>query len=315
MSFRESPPFDDGALWLTDAGMETVLIFLLGQELPSFATFPLLESEAGREALRRYYEPFLELARARGTGFVLGAGTWRASPDWGSELGYDAEAMVAVNRRAIAFVEELRASLPGSQPPVLLEAPIGPRGDAYAPSSLMSAAEAQRYHSAQLGTLADTPVELLTALTLTYADEAIGMTRAAGEAGLPIAISFTLETDGRLPSGQTLQAAIEQVDAETDGAPLHYMINCAHPAHFTGALADAGPWRGRVRGLRANASMRSHAELDDADELDEGDPADLAERHVVLRELLPDLVVLGGCCGTDIRHVTQIADVWLAPQA
>jgi S-methylmethionine-dependent homocysteine/selenocysteine methylase len=311
MSSHNSLPFDDGRLYLTDAGMETVLIFLLGQDLPSFATFPLLESESGREALRSYYEPFLELARTRGTGFILGAGTWRASADWGAELGYDADAMVAVNRRAMAFVEELRAGLPAAQPPVLLEAPIGPRGDAYAPASLMTASEAQRYHSAQLQTLADTPVELLTALTLTYADEAIGMVRAARDAGLPIAISFTVETDGRLPSGQPLKAAIEQVDAETDGAPVHYMINCAHPSHFAGALAEDGHWRERLRGLRANASMRSHAELDDADELDEGDPADLAERHLALRELLPDVVVLGGCCGTDIRHVTRIADAWL----
>lgn len=311
MSYRESLPFDDGTLYLTDAGMETVLIFLQGQDLPSFATFPLLESESGREALRTYYEPFLELARTRGTGFILGAGTWRASADWGAELGYDAEAMVAVNRRAMAFVDELRASLPASQPPVLLEAPIGPRDDAYAPASRMTAAEAQRYHSAQLQTLADTPVELLTALTLTYADEAIGIARAAEALGLPIAVSFTVETDGRLASGQSLKAAIEQVDVETDGAPVHYAINCAHPVHFAGALEEDGHWRERLRGLRANASMRGHAELDAAEELDAGDPADLAERHVALRELLPNIAVLGGCCGTDIRHVTRIADAWL----
>ena len=311
MSYRDSLPFDDGSLYLTDAGMETVLIFLQGQELPSFATFPLLESESGREALRTYYEPFLELARSRGTGFILGAGTWRASADWGAGLGYDSEAMAAVNRRAIAFVEDLRANAPAGQPPVVLEAPVGPRGDAYAPSSLMSADEAQRYHSEQFETLSDTPVELLTALTLTYADEAIGMVRAAGSAGLPIAVSFTVETDGRLPSGQTLRAAIEQVDAETDGAPIHYMINCAHPTHFTDALEDAGPWRERIGGLRANASTRSHAELDDSEDLDDGDPADLGARHAALREVLPNIVVLGGCCGTDIRHVTSIADAWL----
>jgi homocysteine S-methyltransferase len=314
MSPRESPPLGDGELWITDAGMETVLIFLLGQELPAFATFPLLESESGREALRAYYDPFFELARARGLGFVLGAGTWRASADWGAQLGYDEAALATVNRRAMAFVDELRGNLPAGQPPVLLEAPIGPRGDAYAPSSLMTAAEAQRYHTAQLQTLADTPAELLTALTLTYADEAIGMVRAAGAVGLPIAVSFTVETDGRLPSGQSLRGAIEQVDAETDGAPIHYMINCAHPAHFTGALLEDGEWRGRLRGLRANSSLRSHAELDGAVELDEGDPDDLAERHLALRELLPDLAVLGGCCGTDIRHVTRMIDVWLSPR-
>ncbi len=175
----------------------------------------------------------------------------------------------------------------------------------------MSADEAERYHSAQMRTLSDTAVDLITALTITYADEAIGMVRAARAAGLPVAVSFTVETDGRLPSGQTLRAAIEQVDAATDGAPLHYMINCAHPTHFAGALAEGGAWRERIRGLRANASTLSHAELDEAEDLDDGDPADLAARHVALRETLPNLTILGGCCGTDIRHVTHICDAWL----
>jgi S-methylmethionine-dependent homocysteine/selenocysteine methylase len=311
MSRRASLPLDDGSLFLTDAGMETALIFHQGQELPSFATFPLLESESGRDALRTYYEPFLELARTRDTGFILGGCTWRASADWGAELGYDAEALAAVNRRAMAFVEELRDSAPSSSRPVLLEAPIGPRGDAYAPSSLMTPEEAEQYHSAQMQTLADTPVELITALTFTYADEATGLTRAANAAGLPVAVSFTVETDGRLPSGQTLRAAIEQVDGETDGAPLHYMINCAHPTHFAGAVADGGPWSERIQGLRANASTLSHAELDEAEDLDDGDPGDLAARHLALRGSLPNLSILGGCCGTDIRHVTCIADAWL----
>jgi S-methylmethionine-dependent homocysteine/selenocysteine methylase len=312
MSRRDSLSFDDGTLYLTDAGMETALIFHQGQELPSFATFPLLESESGRDALRTYYEPFLELARTRGAGFILGGCTWRASADWGAGLGYDAAAIADVNRRAIEFVDELRAAQPASAHPVLLEAPIGPRGDAYAPSSLMTAAEAERYHAAQMQTLADTAVDLITALTITYADEAIGMVRAARGAGLPVAVSFTVETDGRLPSGQTLRAAIEAVDAATEGAPLHYMINCAHPTHFAPALAGGGAWVERIRGLRANASTRSHAELDDSDDLDDGDPADLAERHVALREALPAIAILGGCCGTDIRHVTRICDAWIA---
>jgi S-methylmethionine-dependent homocysteine/selenocysteine methylase len=311
MSYRDSLPLDDGSLFLTDAGMETALIFHQGQELPSFATFPLLESEAGRDALRTYYEPFLELARTRGTGFILGGCTWRASADWGAGLGYDRAAMDAVNRRAIEFVEELRASTPASQGAVVLEAPIGPRGDAYAPESLMSAEEAERYHSAQMQTLSDTAVDLITALTVTYAEEAIGMVRAARGADLPVAVSFTVETDGHLPSGQTLRAAIEQVDAETDGAPLHYMINCAHPTHFEGVL-DGDPWSTRIRGLRANASTLSHAELDEAEDLDDGDPADLAARHVALRGSLPNLTILGGCCGTDIRHVTSICDAWVS---
>ena len=314
MSQRGALPLDDGRLFLTDGGMETDLIFHQGIDLPAFATFPLLERRAGRQALRSYFEPFLELARTRGTGFVLGSCTWRANADWGSELGYDAAALAAVNRRAIEFIEELRAAAPDDQGRLVLEAPIGPRAEAYAPSFLMTAGEAEQYHSAQLQTLSDTAVELVTALTLSYADEAVGIVRAARAAGLPIAVSFTLETDGRLPSGQTLRAAIEQVDAETDGAPLLYMINCAHPSHFAGALAEGGPWLERLRGLRANASSLSHEELDEADELDDGDPADLGERHAALRATLPGLAILGGCCGTDIRHVTHICDAWLGAE-
>jgi S-methylmethionine-dependent homocysteine/selenocysteine methylase len=310
MSQRASLPLD-GSLFLTDAGIETALIFHAGIDLPGFATFPLLETEAGQEALRAYYRPFLELARSHGTGFILGSSTWRASADWGAQLGYDDEALAAANRRSVAFLEELRAEAGAWDRPVLLEGVIGPRGDGYAPASLMSRDEAQRYHAIQLGTLADTAADLATALTITYAEEAIGIIRAAGEAGMPIAVSFTLETDGRLPSGQTLRAAIEQVDAETDGAAIHYMINCAHPTHFASALADEGPWLKRIRGLRANASTLSHAELDEATELDDGDPADLGERYAALRDRLPNLSILGGCCGTDIRHVTAICDAWV----
>ena len=312
MAHRDRHPFEDGSLWLTDAGAETALIFHQGVDLPGFATFPLLESETGRAALREYIEPFLGLARERNAGFVLGTATWRANPDWGTELGYDEAALEAVNRRAVEFAEELRAGTPAWDRPVLIEGVLGPRGDAYAPSSLMTAAEAERYHSAQLQTLGDSATDIACALTITYADEAIGMVRAAEAAGLPISVSFTVETDGRLPSGQTLRAAIEQVDGETDGAPLHYMINCAHPTHFAGALSDGGPWLERLRGLRANASTLSHAELDEAEDLDDGDPADLGRRHAELRGTLPNLTLLGGCCGTDIRHVTSICDAWLS---
>jgi S-methylmethionine-dependent homocysteine/selenocysteine methylase len=315
MSRRDSHLFDHGSLWLTDAGVETSLIFHQGLDLPGFATFPLLEHETGRAALRTYIEPFLELAREHDAGFVLGTATWRANPDWGAELGYDAAALVSVNRRAVEFAEEIRAAAPAWDRPVLIEGVLGPRGDAYVPSSLMTADEAERYHSTQLRTLADSAADLACALTITYADEAVGIVRAAEAAGLPIVVSFTVETDGRLPSGQTLRAAIEQVDAETDGSALHYMINCAHPTHFAGALSDGGPWLERLRGLRANASTRGHAELDGAEDLDDGDPADLGRRHADLRGTLPNLVLLGGCCGTDIRHVTSICDAWLgAPQ-
>ena len=139
------------------------------------------------------------------------------------------------------FVEELRLNAPAAQPTVVLEAPIGPRGDAYAPSSMMSAEEAERYHAAQIADALGHGGRADTALTVTYAEEAIGMVRAARSGG-PAGRGLLHRRDRRpLPSGQSLRAAIEQVDAETDGAPLHYMINCAHPTHFEGALRTAIP--------------------------------------------------------------------------
>jgi S-methylmethionine-dependent homocysteine/selenocysteine methylase len=298
---------------LTDAGMETVLLHEEQLDLPHFAAFPLVDSGAGRDALRRYYAPFLELARDRGLGFVLSAPTWRANPDWGALLGYDGDDLAAVNRRALAFTASVPAEVLGASRPsdVVLEAIVGPRGDAYAPAHAMDAAEAERYHAAQLRALADAGCDRVAAMTLTYVEEAIGIARAAVAVGLPVVVGFTVETDGRLASGAAIGDAIDAVDAATDGAPVGYMLNCAHPTHFDDALPH-GPARGRIHVLRPNASRLSHAELDAADELDPGDPVDLAARCVALREELPALDVVGGCCGTDVRHVTAICDAWLA---
>jgi homocysteine S-methyltransferase len=301
---------------LTDAGVETVLVFDEGIELPEFAAFPLVDSDDGRAALRRYYTPFLELARDRGVPLVLSAPVWRANPDWGRLLGYEGEDLAAVNRRAIEFVESVRDEVlePAERDSVVIEACIGPRSDAYSPTLLMDAEEAEQYHAFQLRALAGTGCTQVSALTLTYPEEAIGIVRAAIAAGLPIVIGFTVETDGRLPNGDSIEEAIVAVDSATDGAAQGFMINCAHPTHFADALPE-GEARGRIHGLRANASTRSHAELDEAEELDSGDPVDLAERYVALRRELPALEVVGGCCGTDIRHVTAICDAWLAADA
>jgi homocysteine S-methyltransferase len=300
-------------LTLTDAGMETALMFHEGLDLPCFAAFPLVDSKDGRAALRRYFEPFLDLARERGLPFVRVAPTWRANPDWGTQLGYDAAELAAVNRRSVEFVDELRReALRAGNTEIAVEALVGPRGDGYSPGGMMSAQEAEAYHAAQLRAVAGTAADRVAAMTITDADEAVGIVRAARAAGLPVTVGFTLETDGRLPSGQALADAIEQVDRETDGAADAFMLNCVHPAHFAGVLDAGGDWRHRIRAVRANASTLSHAELDAAEELDEGDPADLAARYVRLRDPLPSLDVVGGCCGTDVRHVTAICDAWLA---
>jgi S-methylmethionine-dependent homocysteine/selenocysteine methylase len=305
--YRNHLPQLDGGLFLTDGGIETTLIFHDGLDLPLFAAFHLLRDEAGREALRRYYARYAALARELGLGFVLESPTWRASPDWAAKLGYTDAELARANRAAVALMVELRAAFQSDHAPTVVSGCVGPRGDGYSPRWIMSAAEAEAYHAAQIRTFAGTEADLVTAITMTHAEEAIGVVLAARAAGLPVAISFTLETDGRLPSGQALGAAIEAVDAATDAAPAYFMINCAHPTHFRDVLAAGGDWRQRIRGVRANASKRSHVELDEAKELDEGDPEELGAQHTDLMHLLPGLAVLGGCCGTDHRHVAAIA--------
>jgi S-methylmethionine-dependent homocysteine/selenocysteine methylase len=294
----------DGGLFLTDGGIETVLIFHEGIELPAFAAFTLLADEAGTAVLRRYYAPYVEEAASRGLGFIAESPTWRASPRWAGELGYDAERLDDFNRRAIALMEDLR--------PAVISGCVGPSDDGYHPGELLSAEAAEDYHSAQIQTFADTAADMVTAMTLTYTEEAIGIARAAEAAGIPAVISFTLETDGCLPSGQSLAEALAQVDSETGGYVSYYMINCAHPTHFA-TILDDDLVRERLRGVRANASLLSHAELDEAAELDEGDPADLARHHGALVTQLPNLNVFGGCCGTDHRHVSAIAATVTAP--
>jgi S-methylmethionine-dependent homocysteine/selenocysteine methylase len=297
----------DGRTFITDAGMETVLIYRDGLELPEFASFVLLDDPAGIEALRSYYGEYVAIAERHGFGIVLDTPTWRANPDWGARLGYSAEGLDDVNRRGVALLEEVREAA-GNGVDVLISGCIGPRGDGYVVGEVMSAKEAQEYHSAQVATFASTNSDLVSALTLNYASEAVGIARAAAEAGIPSVISFTVETDGRLPSGQELRDALAEVDEATGGAPAYYMVNCAHPTHFEDVLAGGG--LDRVRGLRANASTKSHAELDEAEELDQGDPDDLAERYRGLRPLLPNLTVVGGCCGTDERHIEAICAAW-----
>ena len=297
----------DGRTFITDAGMETVLIYRDGLELPEFASFVLLDDPAGIEALRSYYGEYVAIAERHGFGIVLDTPTWRANPDWGARLGYSAEGLDDVNRRGVALLEEVREAA-GNGVDVLISGCIGPRGDGYVVGEVMSAKEAQEYHSAQVATFASTNSDLVSALTLNYASEAVGIARAAAEAGIPSVISFTVETDGRLPSGQELRDALAEVDEATGGAPAYYMVNCAHPTHFEDVLAGGG--LDRVRGLRANASTKSHAELDEAEELDQGDPDDLAERYRGLRPLLPNLTVVGGCCGTDERHIEAICVAW-----
>ena len=309
--YRQSLPQSDGKLFLTDGGIETSLIFHEGLELPDFAAFRLLSSPQGETALRKYFRTYAELAKRFGTGLILESATWRSNSDWGARLGYSSKSLTDVNRKAIQLLEDLREEYESAQTPMVISGCIGPRGDGYVPGTLMSSHEAEAYHREQIEAFAETSADLVTAITMNYVEEAIGIVRAAHQAKLPVVISFTVETDGNLPTGQTLRSAIEQVDAATAGYPAYYMINCAHPTHFEHVLAEGGDWLRRIRGLRANASQRSHAELNEAPDLDEGNPLELGKQYARLKRRLPDLNVMGGCCGTDHRHLEQIAQACL----
>jgi S-methylmethionine-dependent homocysteine/selenocysteine methylase len=304
---RNALPQLGGDFFLTDGGIETTLIFLEGLQLPDFAAFDLLKRKEGEAALRKYFRTYAALAERFGTGLILESATWRASADWGARLGYGAREMAAANRRAVELLEEIRGEFKGEQAEVVISGCVGPRGDGYNPSARMSAKEAETYHRHQIQSFEDSAADMVTAITMNYAEEALGVAVAAESRDMPVVISFTVETDGRLPTGQSLRAAIEEVDAATSRYPSYYMINCAHPSHFEHVLDPAQPWTRRIRGLRANASRKSHAELNESAELDIGNPVELGGEHAALKRKLPQLNVMGGCCGTDHRHIERIA--------
>jgi homocysteine S-methyltransferase len=304
--YRNQLPQLNGRLFLGDGGLETTLIFHEGVNLPYFAAFDLLKDDAGTAILRRYFARYAGLAQSRGLGAVLESPTWRANPDWAAKLGYDAPALADANRRGIALLAAVRTEFETSHTPIVVSGNLGPRGDGYRVESRMTARQAHDYHAPQVQVFAASEADMVAAFTMNYVEEAIGIANAARAAGLPAAIAFTVETNGRLPSGQTLAEAIQETDAASSSHPAYYMINCAHPTHFESVLRDAGPWRVRLRGLRANASKRSHAELDSSPDLDIGNPDELGRDYRALRESMPHLSVLGGCCGTDHRHIEAI---------
>lgn len=309
--YRNNLPQLSGDLFITDGGMETTLIFHEGWELPEFASFDLLKHEAGYQAIEKYFRTYCNLAKNYGVGLILESVTWRANPDWGHKLGYSSAELADINRKAIALLQDIRQEWETAQSPIVISGCIGPRGDGYIPTTAMTVAEAADYHRPQIEVFRDTEADLVTAMTINYVEEAIGIVQAAQSANMPVVISFTVETDGKLPTGQSLQEAIDRVDAATGDYPSYYMINCAHPTHFADVLTADEAWVSRIRGIRANASSRSHAELNEAPDLDEGNPTELGQQYRQLREKFPNFNVLGGCCGTDDRHVEAICKACL----
>ncbi len=292
--------------YLTDGGLETVLLFHEGFDLPEFAAFPLLDDVQGRKALERYFDGFLSVAQAQNTGYILDTPTWRASHGWGKKIGWTAADVDRINRDAVTFARPIAQRWCDKGVPVVINGAIGPHGDGYVVDNALSSEAAQEYHARQIGVFAEAGVDTVSAITLNYVEEAIGVALAAKAQDVPLVLSFTVETDGRLPSGQSVRDAIAQVDAASDASPIYYMINCAHPDHYADILVGAD-WTTRLGGLRSNASRMSHEELDNAEELDDGDPAEFGQLHHAMLQGLTGIKVLGGCCGTDHRHVGAVA--------
>ena len=299
---------DKNDIVLTDGGLETDLIFNRGIDLDHFAAFPLVEDAKYKEALNNYYKEYLEIAKKFNAGFILESPTWRANLDWGFRLGYSRDDLTRVNQKAVQQLIDLRTAYAESVPSVLISGQIGPKGDGYLADTSMNFIEAMEYHNLQVTAFKDAGVDLVTAITMTYSEEALGIIKASQLHDVAVVISFTVETNGHLPSGESLKEAIIRLDEASENYPLYYMINCAHPSHFVDRLQNNEAWKLRIKGLRTNASCKSHAELDEATELDCGDREELAGWHKVLKSHLPNLRVYGGCCGTDASHVEAICE-------
>lgn len=298
---RTNQPF------LTDGGFETWLFFQKGFEAPEFAAIALMKNEAARTAMREYFDGFLEMAEAARTGFLLDTNTWRGCTNWAAQLGLSPEEMLSLSRDAVTFAKDVRTAWQSRVSPIFINGVVGPAGDGYTPEELLDADAAQSLHEPQVGVLSASGVDMISAITMTNVGEAVGIVRAATAMHLPVVVSFTVETDGRLPTGETLGEAITATDRETKHKPIYYMVNCAHPDHFVDTLDVKSNWISRIGGLRANASRLSHAELDNAKTLDQGSPDEFGHLHFDLARRLPGLRVVGGCCGTDHRHVAAIS--------
>ena len=306
--YRQQLPQLADKLFVTDGGLETVLVFQQQIELPEFASIDLLQRKDGPQIINDYMTPYVQIARDSGLGLVMETATWRASPDWGPKVGFpDEVALAQANHQAVVIVDQMRRNSETTSTPIVVSGTIGPRGDGYDPGQIMSEAEASDYHAWQAQIFADSPADLISAITMTNTPEAIGVTNAAKAFDMEVVISFTVETDGHLPTGQSIEDAIAEVDDKSGACPVYYMINCAHPTHFADKLAASGPWVQRIKGIRANACKCSHEELDNSEVLDEGNPAELGREIAEIRLALPHINIVGGCCGTDHRHIGEIA--------
>jgi len=281
--YRKRLPQLGNSLFLTDGGLEHALTFDDGVEVPGFITFDLLRHGPGRALLRRYFADYAEIACVHGVGAVLESPTVRANTDWGANLGYDARALAQANRKAIGLLLEIREAFESDGTQIVISGNVGPRANTYHQSSRMAAYQAAQYHAPQVRTLSQTAADMISASGMTYADEAVGIALVAAAYAMPVAISFRLRGDGRLPSGETLAEAIGRVDCEAPHTRAYYMIECAEPAQFAAVIGSGRGWPERIRGLRLVARSRS----------DIADATRLGMQFRTLRAERPHLALVG----------------------
>lgn len=303
--YREQLPQLGNDIFACYTGMDTELLYRDGIDLPGFASYPLLLNPKHRSILRNYYRDLVSLAKEQNVGVILDAVTWVANRDRGADLGFTPADLRKFNIDAINLIADVRDEI--GDLPTALCGQVGPRDDGYAPSSKMSTQEAEDYHSEQIETYSNTAADFVCGSTICYPEEAAGIVRAAKNSNMPVAISFTVETDGRLPTGVSIKDAIEQVDTESNTGAVYFLINCAHPDHFTKFFNDE-PWMKRLHGVVANASRCSHSELEAAEELDSGNPDELGIQVGGLRKQYPHFNILGGCCGSNLQHIKRIIE-------
>jgi len=309
---RSFPPQQKGRFYLTEGGTETELLYRYGFELPQFAVFPLLDNPRAVSKMREMFRSYLEVAARHEMCALMGGLDYRASPDWGELLGYSPQGLAEANLRSIEFLRDIAGEYVSDIPDILIEGLIGPRGDAYERGASITESEAEDYHSVQLETLKKANVDLALAITFNNIPEAIGVARAAGRIGVPLAISLFLDSTSKLSSGASLAEAITAIDKETAQTPEFYLVNCSHPVEYEPAM-EAGDWIHRVRGVRPNASRMEKMALCQIGHLEEGDPVELGELCGDLARRHPHMDIWGGCCGTWDRHLDEIARNVVAP--
>ena len=304
---KSFPDQEPGTLYLTEGGTETEIMYKYGYELPEFAMFTLLENKSAKAEMRAMFERYLDTVAEYGYCALMGGIDYRASSDWGDKLGYSRQALADIQQGCVEFLRDIAEPYADQIPRILFAGLLGPRGDAYGTGDQITATEAEDYHSMQLESVKAADADLALAATFNNIPEAIGVARAASKIGIPLCISFSLDSTSRLNSGPSFREAVETTDTESGEArPQFYGLNCSHPLEMEPAL-EPGNWFQRVRMLRPNAVMMEKIALCKIGHLEDGDPEELGEQMGSLAQRYAHIDIWGGCCGTCETHLGQIA--------